>query len=107
MISALLLREGDNVSLEAGNGVGAGLLGINLVKVGTDAQQCPAWADWREIRFFKAIARVEEIFYAIPFAEDFAVVEGVDEKFIRGCLETAEEMSRHADTRDGQVEAPR
>src|SRR3954463_1406579 len=104
--SERLFCQGDNVPLETTDFVFPRLLRIDLVKIGADAEKCPAWGDRRKIRFFKAVASVQKIFHAIALRQNFPVIERVDEKFLGGRLETAKEMSRHADPGHRQVQAP-
>src|SRR5581483_1636381 len=86
-------RQRDQVTLETGGFLGQFQIVVDLVKVAADAHQHAAWCNGREVVTLQLVFAVKQILDAIGLGPQFAAIENVDEIFLRGGLEPADEMA--------------
>src|SRR6266480_6372375 len=98
--------QSDDVALQSRGFIGELQVEINLVQVGTHAQQNPAGCGRRQQSLLKTVTGLNEVFHAVVFGKQFAAVESVDIQLIGRALEAAEEMAGHPDPGHGQVQTP-
>src|SRR5438067_3155220 len=87
-----LFRQRHNVALQPRRFLGQLQMEVDLVQVGTHAQQNAARGGGRQQDLLKTVVGLDQKFHAVGPAQQFSTVESVDVQLIGRALEPAEEM---------------
>lgn len=101
-----VLRQGNEIVLEAIDFGVLAELGVSLKQVCTAAQQDASGGNRAEVAFVKPMPYLQHVPHALGFSQEFAGIEGVDVNFIPHGLESTEKMSRKRDSHHGQSQPP-